>query len=186
GNDGGGRVFDAGFRSAVPESAHGVAPDAAGRLASGDAFGDRRRRGPDRGEPADDGAQQGALGPAFRPVRGARNGAQPMTPRPQDEQAKARHSASSVAGNDSNGRPVAVITGGSGGIGLAVGEHLARDGYQVVSLARRSTGAAQPDSKGQGAQQDQDAAQNQHPSESPERSSAPEASYDVDVTDADR
>jgi len=109
-----------------------------------------------------------------------------MTPRTQDEQAKARHSASSVAGNDSNGRPVAVITGGSGGIGLAVGEHLARDGYQVVSLARRSTGAAQPDSKGQGAQQDQDAAQNQHPSESPERSSAPEASYDVDVTDADR
>src|SRR5699024_6557168 len=35
-------------------------------------------------------------------------------------------------------------------------------------------------------QQDQDAAQNQHPKESPERSSAPEASYDVDITDADR
>ena len=34
--------------------------------------------------------------------------------------------------------PVAVVTGGSAGIGKVICEHLLRDGYEVVSLARRS------------------------------------------------
>ena len=34
--------------------------------------------------------------------------------------------------------PVAVVTGGSAGIGKVICEHLLRDGYEVVSLARRA------------------------------------------------
>lgn len=34
--------------------------------------------------------------------------------------------------------PVAVVTGGSAGIGKVICEHLLRDGYEVISLARRS------------------------------------------------
>ncbi|WP_168211910.1 SDR family NAD(P)-dependent oxidoreductase [Ruania zhangjianzhongii] len=40
--------------------------------------------------------------------------------------------------------PVAVITGGSAGIGLAVGARLHRLGYHVVSLARRPTDPGMP------------------------------------------
>lgn len=48
-----------------------------------------------------------------------------------------------LAGPTTSGnRPIAVITGGSAGIGLAAGERLSQDGYRVVSLARR---AAAPD-----------------------------------------
>ncbi|SEE68873.1 SDR family NAD(P)-dependent oxidoreductase [Ruania alba] len=38
--------------------------------------------------------------------------------------------------------PIAVITGGSAGIGRAVGEHLHRSGYRVVSLARQQADPA--------------------------------------------
>jgi len=38
---------------------------------------------------------------------------------------------------------VAVVTGGSAGIGLAICEHLLADGYEVVSLARRRSPHAQ-------------------------------------------
>src|SRR5699024_8306680 len=55
--------------------------------------------------------------------------------------------------------PVAVITGGSAGIGLAVGARLHRLGYHVVSLARR-------------------------PSD-PSASWRPAEEYEVDVADAD-
>lgn len=34
--------------------------------------------------------------------------------------------------------PVAVVTGGSAGIGKVICEHLLRDGYEVISLARRA------------------------------------------------
>lgn len=80
-----------------------------------------------------------------------------MTAHPGGEPAAAHQSAGSAA--RWSDAPVVVITGGSSGIGRAVGEHLARDGYRVISLARRH-----PDSyEGWAA-----------------------ASYDVDVTDADR
>src|SRR5699024_4188486 len=156
-DDGGGRLFDAGFRSAVRESAHGMAPDAAGRLPSSDGCSSRRRCSAGRGQPADEGAEQGALGPAFRPLRPAGSGARAVTAHPGGEPAAAHRSAGSAA--RWSDPPVVVITGGSSGIGRAVGEHLARDGYRVISLARRH-----PDSyEGWAA-----------------------ASYDVDVTDADR
>ncbi len=40
-----------------------------------------------------------------------------------------------------NGRRVAVVTGGTAGIGLSVAEVLARDGWQVVACARRLAGS---------------------------------------------
>ncbi|MFP5407196.1 MAG: SDR family NAD(P)-dependent oxidoreductase, partial [Gammaproteobacteria bacterium] len=50
---------------------------------------------------------------------------------------------SAGAGSGAAGK-VAVVTGGSAGIGRAICEHLLRDGYEVVSLARRASDLDDP------------------------------------------